>query len=155
MPIFMLKAIQFVKTVGGIIFRHPITGTTIIPLMSDGKIVLVRRQDTGEWGLPGGFVEWGEDIRTTAHREIAEETGLELVKICRLVGVYSSMDRDPRVHSITVVVEAQVQGNSQVKDTLEIAEAKAFSQEEIPLGSLCHDHDRQLQDYFNGLTTIA
>lgn len=151
----MLRALQFLKTVGGIIFRHPITGTTIIPLMSDGTIVLVRRQDTGEWGLPGGFVDWGEDIPNTARRELAEETGLELIKISRLVGVYSSFDRDPRIHSITVVVEAQVQGDFNIQDNLEIVEAKAFSREDIPFGNLCHDHDRQLQDYFNGATTIA
>lgn len=151
----MRRALQFVKTVAGLVFRHPITGTTVIPLMPDGKIVLVRRRDTGEWGLPGGFVDWGEDIPSTARREIAEETGLELVKIRRLIGVYSSVDRDPRVHSITVVVEAQVQGEFKVQDNLEIVEAKAFAREEIPLGNLCHDHDRLLSDYFNGLTTIA
>ena len=151
----MLRAWQFVTTVLGIIFRHPITGATIIPILPDGQIVLIRRRDTGEWGLPGGIVNWGEDLPTTAKRELAEETGLELVKIHRLVGVYSSPHRDPRVHSISVLVEADVQGKIAVEDKLEIAEAKAFSLDTLPLGHLCHDHDRQLQDYFQGLTTVA
>ena len=151
----MRRAWQFITTVLGIIFRHPITGTSIIPILPDGRIVLIRRRDTGQWGLPGGMVDWGEDILTTACRELAEETGLELLKIRRLVGVYSAPDRDPRIHSISVVVEAEVQGTLKVQDTLEIFEAQAFSPDALPLGNLSHDHDQQLQDYLNGLTTLA
>lgn len=151
----MLRAWQFIKTVIGIIFRHPVTGATIIPILPDGRIVLVRRQDTGQWGLPGGMVDWGEDIVTTIQRELTEETGLELLKIRRLVGVYSSPDRDPRIHSISVLVEAEVQGDLGVKDTLEISEAQAFLKDDLPLGNLCHDHDQQIQDYLKGLTVLA
>ena len=151
----MRRAWQFATTVLKIIFRHPITGTTIIPILPDGRIVLIRRRDTGKWGLPGGMVDWGEDISTTAHRELLEETGLELLKINRLVGVYSSPERDPRIHSISVVIEVEAKGKIEVKDTLEIYEAKAFAPEDLPLGNLSHDHDRQLKDYFQGLTTIA
>jgi 8-oxo-dGTP diphosphatase len=151
----MLRSWQFVKTVIGIIFRHPVTGATIIPILPDGQIVLIRRRDTGEWGLPGGMVNWGDDIPTTVRRELAEETGLEVVNIRRLVGVYSSFERDPRIHSISVLVEADVQGSFQIQDTLEIGDVKAFSRTDLPLGKLCHDHDRQLQDYLNGVTTLA
>ena len=31
-----------------------------------------------QWGAPGGHVEDGEDFEAAAHREITEETGLEL-----------------------------------------------------------------------------
>jgi ADP-ribose pyrophosphatase YjhB (NUDIX family) len=151
----MRRSWRFIQTVLGIIFRHPIIGTTIIPILPDGRIVFIRRGDTGEWGFPGGIVDWGEDIPTSARRELAEETGLELVKIRRLVGVYSSPDRDPRIHSICVAIEAEVQGEMQVRDTLEIMEVKAFSVTSLPQGKLCHDHDQQLQDYLNGLTTLA
>jgi 8-oxo-dGTP diphosphatase len=139
----------------GIIFRHPVTGTTIIPIAPDGRIVLIRRRDTGQWGLPGGIIDWGEDISRSVKRELEEETGLELVKIKRLVGVYSAPDRDPRLHSICITVEAEVQGNPKVIDTLEVAEVKEFTIEQLPLGNLSHDHDRQLQDYLNGATVIA
>ena len=145
---------QYGQTVLGIIFRHPVPGTSIIPVLPDGTIVLVRRRDNGKWALPGGMVDWGEDIPHTIKRELAEETGLELVKIRRLVGVYSAPDRDPRIHSICVVVEADVQGHFQVQDTLEITEVKAFEPTALPT-EFSHDCQRQLQDYLNNLTTLA
>ncbi len=146
---------RYLKTVMGIIFRHPITGATIIPILPDGRIVLIQRKDTGQWGLPGGIVDWGEDVITTAKRELKEETGLELSNVRRLVGVYSSMERDPRIHSISILMEADVTGEFSIEDTLEVMTIEAFSPDDLPLGNLCHDHDRQLTDYLKGLTVLA
>lgn len=146
---------RFVQAVLGIIFRHPITGTSIIPILPDGQVVLIRRSDNGFWSLPGGMVDWGEDVPTAVRRELIEETGLELVKIRRLVGVYSAPDRDPRIHSICIVVEAEVDGNMEIHDTLEVLEIKPFPMSSLPLPQMSHDCDRQLKDYLNGLTTLA
>lgn len=146
---------RFAQTILGIIFRHPIPGTSIIPILPDGRIVLIRRRDNGRWALPGGIVDWGEDIPNTVKRELMEETGLELVNIQRLVGVYSAPDRDPRIHSICVVVEAQVQGKIEIRDSSEVLEIQAFSLDSLPPEQMSHDHSRQLQDYLNGLTTLA
>jgi ADP-ribose pyrophosphatase YjhB (NUDIX family) len=151
----MFRLWQFTQSFLGLLFRHPVTGTNIIPILPDGQLVLARRRDTERWSLPGGMVEWGEDITNTVRRELAEETGLELVAIRRLVGVYSAPDRDTRVHSICVVVEAEVQGTMQVQDTLEISEVQAFSLASLPQDGLSYDHSRQLQDYLQGLTTLA
>ena len=151
----MRRSWRFISTVLGIIFRHPVTGTTIIPVLPDGRIVLVQRSDSGKWGLPGGMVDWGEDIPHAACRELKEETGLTVTKIKRLVGVYSSPDRDPRLHSISVLLEVEATGNLEPEDKLEILQVQAFPREELPLGNLSHDHDRQLQDYLNNATIIA
>ena len=146
---------QYIKTILGIIFRHPLTGVSIVPVLPDGSIVLIRRRDTGKWAIPGGFVDWGENIPTTVQRELKEDTGLELVTMGRLVGVYSEMNRDPRVHSICILVEAKVQGDIQVQDQLEILEVKTFSSEAIPLNDLSYDHNRQMQDYLENRNTIT
>ncbi len=146
---------RFGQTVLGVIFRHPVPGTSIIPILPDGRIVLIRRRDNGLWGLPGGMVDWGEDIPNAVERELMEETGLELVKIRRLVGVYSAPDRDPRIHSICVLVEAEVKGEMEVQDTLEVMEIQAFCVNSLPREPMSHDHSQQLQDYLKGLTTVA
>ena len=151
----MRRSWRFISTVLGIIFRHPVTGTTIIPVLPDGRIVLIQRSDSGKWGLPGGMIDWGEDIPNAASRELKEETGLKLTKIRGLRGVYSDPQRDPRIHSISVLLEVEAEGELDPIDKLEVLQVRAFTKDELPLGDLSHDHDRQLQDYLNGITAIA
>jgi 8-oxo-dGTP diphosphatase len=153
--VVMEQLARFVQAVLGILFRHPITGTSIVPVLPDGRIVLVRRRDNGRWSLPGGIVDWGEDIPTSVKRELNEETGLDLIGIRRLVGVYSDPTRDPRFHSICVLVEAVVEGTMQAQDTLEVMDVQAFAIGDLPQGELSHDHDRQLADYLLGVTVLA
>ena len=40
---------------------------------------MVKRTGTyaGKWCIPCGYVEWGEEIRAAAQRELTEETGLK------------------------------------------------------------------------------
>ncbi len=48
----------------------------------DGCVLLVRRGHgpaAGQWSVPGGRVEWGETLAAAVVREVAEETGLEVV----------------------------------------------------------------------------
>jgi ADP-ribose pyrophosphatase YjhB (NUDIX family) len=150
----MKQFINFLKSASRLVFRHPLLGTSIIPVLPDGRIVLIQRRDNGKWGLPGGMVEWGEDIRSSVERELTEETGLQVVSMGRLVGVYSSPHRDARFHSICVALEVQATGMLKVEDTLEIQMVQAFVRSDLPQGQLNADNDQQLQDYFNGHTVI-
>lgn len=144
-----------IRVLLGLILRRPILGTSVIPVLPDGTIVLIRRRDNGKWGLPGGIVDWGEDIFTAARRELLEETGLELMRLGRLVGIYSAPGRDPRFHSVCVALEVRVQGTPVITDPHEVLEVKAFTAATLPKGQLAHDHDRQLEDYFTGTTVLA
>ena len=151
----MRRSWKFVQTVLGIIFRHPVTGTSVIPVLPDGRVVLIRRRDTGKWAIPGGMVDWGEDVATTVKRELTEETGLKVSQIRRLVGVYSSPKRDGRIHSICIVVEVGAEGVMATQDEDEVLAVQAFLLDEIPIGTLSHDHDEQMQDYLDGITRLA
>ena len=57
-------------------------------IFRDGKILLVRRARPpakGFYSLPGGRVEFGETLHTALHREVLEETALD-IEIVGLAG---------------------------------------------------------------------
>ena len=54
----------------------------------EGRLLLVRRCDTGEWELPGGRVDVGESAVDTAVRETAEEAGIAIV-VTGLLGLFT------------------------------------------------------------------
>lgn len=45
-------------------------------VVSDGRVLLAERADTGAWSIPGGIVEPGEFAADVAERELWEETGV-------------------------------------------------------------------------------
>ena len=54
----------------------------------DGKLLLVRRIDDGNWELPGGRIEVGESAVDALAREVAEESGI-ILEVTGIAGVYS------------------------------------------------------------------
>lgn len=53
-----------------------------------GRLLLIRRCDSGNWELPGGRIDLGESAETAVVREVAEEAGLDIV-VTGLSGVYT------------------------------------------------------------------
>jgi ADP-ribose pyrophosphatase YjhB (NUDIX family) len=71
----------------------------------EGRLLLVRRVDTGNWELPGGRVELGESATTAVQREVTEESGVRIT-VTQLAGLYT----DPRhvmVYPVTGEVRQQ------------------------------------------------
>jgi 8-oxo-dGTP diphosphatase len=62
-------------------------------LCKNNKILLVRDQK-GKWELPGGRIEFGENIDETLKRELAEELGLKDFKIGDIVDIWSFLLHD-------------------------------------------------------------
>lgn len=57
---------------------QPVIGVGVVVLRGD-EVLLIQRGTAprlGEWSIPGGRQHWGETVRETAIREVAEETGL-------------------------------------------------------------------------------
>jgi 8-oxo-dGTP diphosphatase len=115
------------------VLRRPVIAICAAARTDDGRWLLVRRGDTGTWGLPGGTLEWGETLTTAIHRELEEEAGVTSAVIGRVVGIYSRPDRDPRFHAVTVVVEARVGAPSRPPmNPLEIRDVRLFAESELP-----------------------
>ena len=114
-------------------------------VIKNSKILLIRRKNEpfkGKWSLPGGFVEYGETVENAVVRELSEETNLS-VGIKELLGVYSSPDRDPRGHTVTVAFLMDVvSGDAKGGDDAD--EAKFFELQSLP--ELSFDHDKIIKD---------
>ena len=124
---------KLTKEVARHLLRRPVVGIAALARTPDGRIVLIRRSDTGQWALPGGTLEWGETLRVALDRELREEVGTRLVSLGEVIGVYSRPDRDPRFHAVTLLVEATVAPPAQPPDNpLEILEVRAFAEDELP-----------------------
>lgn len=64
-----------------------VTGGALIK-DTKGRILLQKRSDYGDWGLPGGAMEPGESIEETMIREVREETGI-IVEAYDFLSVYT------------------------------------------------------------------
>ena len=53
-------------------------------LDQQGAVLLQERADTGDWGFPGGYMEFGESFEQTVKREFKEDAGIEIVPVKRL-----------------------------------------------------------------------
>jgi 8-oxo-dGTP diphosphatase len=122
-----------VKETARHLLRRPVVGLVAVARDPQGRVVLIRRGDTGDWCLPGGTLEWGETLRTMLPRELMEEAGVELLEAGELLGVYSGPERDPRFHAVTMVVSAKVSAPLRPPmNPLEILEVRAFEPGTLP-----------------------
>jgi ADP-ribose pyrophosphatase YjhB (NUDIX family) len=66
---------------GFIHWRNPPVGAAVVVRDDEGRLLMVRRgpgaSRSGLWSIPAGFVDYGEEVRRAAARELREETGLE------------------------------------------------------------------------------
>jgi 8-oxo-dGTP diphosphatase len=69
------------------------------------NILLIKRGDPpfkDMWALPGGFIEYSEEILTAAERELFEETNLKNISLMQFQ-TFGRPSRDPRGRTISVV----------------------------------------------------
>ncbi len=141
-----------VKETARHLLRRPVVGFVVWATVPDGRVVLIRRGDTGGWALPGGTLEWGETFRQGLERELAEEAGVTLQSPGALLGVYSDPRRDPRFHAVTTVLSASVSEPTRPPmNPLEILEVRLFAPKDIPTG-LSHGLDDVVDRARRGLT---
>jgi 8-oxo-dGTP pyrophosphatase MutT (NUDIX family) len=54
-----------------------VSAMNVIVVEDQGRLLMIRRPDTGNWAVPGGAVDLGELVAQAAVRETLEETGIQ------------------------------------------------------------------------------
>jgi ADP-ribose pyrophosphatase YjhB (NUDIX family) len=65
-----------------------VVATSAVITDDQGRILLQRRTDSGNWALPGGAMEVNESLTDSVIRETKEETGLD-IEVTGIVGTYT------------------------------------------------------------------
>ena len=139
-------ALKIVKEVARHLLRRPVIGIVAAVRTADGRLLLIRRGDSGKWALPGGTLEWGETLQSAITRELFEETGAQVTRLGELLGVYSTPERDPRFHAVTVVIAASVTEPDQASvNPVEVSEVGLFHDHELP-----NDYSHGMEDMVKG-----
>jgi len=119
----------------------------IVAVMTEGKILLTKREDFEVWCLPGGGVEDGETLAEGAIREAKEETGLD-VELTHLVGVYSRMGGGMRDTHAVLYAASPVGGELKTQPGETIA-VEYFPFKQLPK-ELLFGHKKRIQDAIHG-----
>ena len=96
-------------------YKHPRPAVTVDAILLERRgavdsVLLVQRADppfAGRWAFPGGFLEIDESAEQAVARELAEETGIEGVRLESLCTA-SGVDRDPRGRVVSIVFLGEV-----------------------------------------------
>lgn len=141
-------------------YKYPKADNTVDAVVfgiEDGRLVvlLIRRGREkepfyGHWALPGGFIKMDETLEEAVHRELEEETGLNLY--LEQLRTFGDPGRDPRGRVISTAFLALVPPTA-VKGADDADEAKWFPVDELP--PLAFDHDKILACGRKSLNRLA
>jgi len=144
----------------GIIFRliALLTLGQISPILSacviveqEGKILLIDRSDGLGYTIPGGIVRYKETVEQCVLREAVEETGYS-VAISSIVGVYSSLKRDPRFRAASIAYKGSIVSGS-IRASGEGKPCWRDPQEVF--GRMAFDCEQMLKDYLSGKQCLS
>ena len=101
---------------GWIHYRNPGVGAAVLVRDGDGRVLLVRRGPrstrAGRWCIPAGYVDYGEEIREAAAREVLEEAGVT-VEVGDVIQVMSNF-HDPARLTVGVWFAGRMTGGDPV-----------------------------------------
>ncbi|SHU93205.1 Putative MutT/NUDIX-like protein [Mycobacteroides abscessus subsp. abscessus] len=104
--------------------KHSVSVAGIV-FDDDGRVLVIRRNDNGNWEAPGGVLELGESFEEGVRREVLEETGIE-VSIERLTGVYKNL-----THGIVALVYRCRPAGGDTHPTAEAREVRWMTREQV------------------------
>jgi 8-oxo-dGTP pyrophosphatase MutT (NUDIX family)/ubiquinone/menaquinone biosynthesis C-methylase UbiE len=151
--------LNWINAIGWTKLITPHVGANVAIFNDAGQVLLTRRQDNGQWCLPGGHMDLGETLDQTAMREAQEETGLT-VQLERLVGLYSSYyppgtfgENSPARAILVALFRAHATGGNLTLNA-EVTEFGWFDPDHLPQ-DLTPQHVKRIHDAAQETATIV
>jgi ADP-ribose pyrophosphatase YjhB (NUDIX family) len=100
------------------------------------RVLLIRRGGEplkGEWSIPGGLIELGEDLASGVKRELKEETGL-IVEPVQMLEVFDRIMRKGRrvqYHFVIVDYACRLKGG-RLRPASDVLDARWVRREDLP-----------------------
>jgi 8-oxo-dGTP diphosphatase len=113
----------------------------------DLKVLLIKRRNApfkDKWAIPGGFIEYDEELEDAAARELQEETNISGAEL-EQIGVFGRVGRDPRGRTVSIVYYTIIDSSKHyIKAQDDAKEVRWFSVKNLP--DLAFDH-AEIMDY--------
>jgi len=115
--------------------KHPLVGVGGV-VIHRNRVLLIRRGTEprkGEWSIPGGLVELGEEMAAGVRRELKEETGLE-VEPLEVVAAFDRIMRKRRrvrYHYVIVDYVCRLMGG-RLQPSSDVVDARWVRREDLP-----------------------
>lgn len=108
----------------------PIIGGVGI-IRNEEKILLIQRNDSKKWGLPGGLINVGESLAEGVQREVYEEIGIKGIPT-RLLAIFDSRywSIHSRLHGYLCWFEFEI-GDQQPQTSLEALDFAYFGEDDL------------------------
>jgi ADP-ribose pyrophosphatase YjhB (NUDIX family) len=135
-----------------------VLGSSAVIADGEGRILLHRRADSGNWALPGGAMELGETLADSAIREVREETGFD-VRIDRIVGIYSDPGHvfaygDGEVRQeFSICLACTITGGAHAVST-ESTDVRFFAPADLPDLQIHQSIRTRIQDYLSNQAPV-
>jgi ADP-ribose pyrophosphatase YjhB (NUDIX family) len=116
--------------------KHPLVGVGGV-VIHRNRVLLIRRASEplkGEWSIPGGLVELGEDLAAGVRRELQEETGLE-VEPREVIAAFDRIFREGKrvkYHYVILDYVCRLKGG-RLRPASDVLDARWVRREDLPL----------------------
>jgi mutator protein MutT len=126
-------------------------GTDAIVRNEQGDVLLQRRSDNGQWGLPGGVTDPNESPAQAVVREVYEETGLIVrpVRCVALIKLDMHYPNNDHLQPTVAVFECEIVSGELKNLDGESLELRFFAPEELPDSEMLEPYPKQIfaKDY--------
>ncbi|ENY8882672.1 NUDIX hydrolase [Clostridioides difficile] len=122
-------------------------------IFENGKILLVK-ENTGKWSLPGGWVEVNLSVKENTIKEVKEEAGLDITAD-RIIAIQDRAKHNLPIYAYGVCkifVLCTVIGGT-FKENIETTEFSYFSENELPELATKKNTEEQIKMCFEACRT--